>query len=296
MRIIRTIALAVVVALVAMVVSVGVYLRAGGAAVFRVVKTASASQQWTPDKPLFVLLLGDDLRPGAGCGCTDAIHLVGIPAGGGSGVMLDIPRDTRVNIAGRGLRKINEAFQDGPQAAADAAGGLVGVSISYVISVGFDGFPSLIDDIGGVTVDVDMPMADKNSGAFFDPGPRDMNGTEALAFARARHLGRGDFTRTEHQGQLILAVLAKFRAKGTSTVDTMKYLSVMMRYTRTDGISTADLVRLGRLALSLDPSNVRNVVMPGTGSTIGGVSYVVTTNDAPGLFADFADDAFLQTH
>ena len=295
MRIIRTLALAMAVAVVALVVSVGVYMRAG-ATVFRVVKTSAASQQWTPDKPLFVLLLGDDLRPGAGCGCTDAIHVVGVPAGGGSAVMLDIPRDTRVNIAGHGMRKINEAFQDGPQAAADTVGALVGVPISYVISVGFDEFPQMIDDIGGVTVDVDMPMADKNAGAFFDPGPRDMNGTEAMAFARARHLGRGDFTRTEHQGQLILAVLAKFRAMGTSTVDTMKYLGIMMRYTRTEGIGTADLVRLGRLALSIDPANVRNVVMPGGGATIGGISYVVTTADAPGLFADFADDAVLQSH
>jgi LCP family protein required for cell wall assembly len=243
-----------------------------------------------------VLLLGDDLRPGAGCGCTDAIHLVGIPAGGGSAVMLDIPRDTRANIPGHGVRKINEAFQDGPQAAADTVGSLVGVSISYVISVGFDEFPQLVDDIGGVTVDVDMPMADKNSGAFFDPGPRDMNGREALAFSRARHLGRGDFTRTEHQGQLIIAVLAKFRAQGTSTVNTMKYLGIMMRYTQTDGISTADLLRLGRLALSIDPANVRNVVMPGQGATIGGVSYVVTSAEAPGMFADFADDAVLQSH
>ena len=127
------------------------------------------------------------------------------------------------------------------------------------------------------------------------PGPNDMNGTEALAFSRARHLGRGDFTRTEHQGQLILAVLAKFRAQGTSTVDTMKYLGIMMRYTRTEGISTADLLRLGRLALSIDPANVRNVV-PGTGATIKGISYVVTSADAPGVFADFADDAVLQSH
>jgi LCP family protein required for cell wall assembly len=221
---------------------------------------------------------------------------VGVPGGGGSAVMIDIPRDTRVDIPGHGLRKINEAFQDGPQAAADTVGALVGVSISYVITVGFPEFPQLIDDIGGVTVNVDMHMADTNSGAFFEPGPRDMNGTEALAFSRARHLGRGDFTRTEHQGQLILAVLAKFRAQGTSTVDTMKYLGVMMRYTRTEGISSADLVRLGRLALSIDPGNVRNVVMPGQGATIAGISYVVTSPEAPGLFADFADDATLQSH
>jgi polyisoprenyl-teichoic acid--peptidoglycan teichoic acid transferase len=295
MRAIRTGVLAVGAAIVVVAVSVGFYLRAG-ATVLRVVKTSTASQQWTPDKPLFVLLIGDDLRPGAGCGCSDAIHLVGIPAGGGSAVMLDIPRDTRVNIAGHGVRKINEAFRDGPQAAADTVGALVGVTVNYVISVGFDEFPQMIDDIGGVTVDVDMPMADKNSGAFFSPGPNDMNGTQAMAFARARHLGSGDFTRTEHQGQLILAVLAKFRAQGTSTVDTMNYLGVMMRYTKTEGISTADLLRLGRLALSVDAANVRNVVMPGGGATIAGISYVVTSPDAPGLFADMADDAVLQSH
>ena len=99
MRVVRTLALAVTMAVVAWRFP-SASICAAGATVFRVVKTASASQQWTPDRPLFVLLIGDDLRPGAGCGCSDAIHLVGIPAGGGSGVMIDIPRDTRVNIPG----------------------------------------------------------------------------------------------------------------------------------------------------------------------------------------------------
>ena len=194
--------------------------------------------------------------------------------------MLDIPRHARQHRRPRPARD-QRGLQDGPQAAADAVGALVGVSISYVISVRFHEFP-LIDDIGGSRSMSTCTWPTRTPARSSSPVRNDMNGTQALAFSRARHLGRGDFTRTEHQGQLILAVLAKVSAQGTSTVDTMKYLGVMMRYTRPDGISTADLLRLGRLALSIDPTNVRNVVMPGQGATIAGISYVVTSPDAPG--------------
>ena len=50
---------------------------AGALPTIRVVSTATADARWTPQQPLFLLLLGSDMRPGAGCGCSDAIHVVG---------------------------------------------------------------------------------------------------------------------------------------------------------------------------------------------------------------------------
>lgn len=271
-----------------------------GATVLTIVNTSSAEHHWTPDKPLFILLLGDDIRAGAGCGCTDSIHVVGIPAGGGSAVFLDIPRDTRVDIPGFGIHRINEAWgrakTDKEQFAAQVVGSLVGVKIDYTILIGFTDLPKLVNELGGVTVNVPQKMDDPNSGAFFPRGAVKMNGDDALAFSRNRHTGSGDFTRSFNQTILMLAMLSKLRGQGSDPASELKYLSVLSRHSVRNGVSNTDLYRLGRLALSIDPANVRNVIMPGTSALISGTAFVVTTADTAPLFADFADDAILQSH
>ncbi|MGD9796093.1 MAG: LCP family protein [Acidimicrobiia bacterium] len=268
-----------------------------GATVFSVTRTANASQEWTPNAPLFVLLVGDDLRPGAGCKCADSIHLVGIPAGGGQAVMMGIPRDTRVSVPGRGNKRINDAWNaGGNELMAQVAGELVGVPVSYVVHVNYTQLPKLVDEIGGLDVDVPTKMSDRNSGAFFPAGVVHMNGDQVLAFSRNRHIGGGDFKRSENQGLVILSALAKMRAEGTGKVDTMKQLGILMRHTDTTGMGTTELWRLARVAIAVDAANVRNVVMPGKSASVGGASYVVPTPEAAAFFADFADDAILQSH
>lgn len=268
-----------------------------GATVFTVTRTANGSQEWSPTAPLFVLLVGDDLRPGAGCKCADSIHLVGVPAGGGQAVMMGIPRDTRVSVPGRGNKRINDAWNaGGNELMAQVVGELVGVPVSYVVHVNYTQLPKLVDEIGGLDVDVPVKMSDKNSGAFFPAGVVHMNGDQVLAFSRNRHIGGGDFKRSENHGRVILSALAKLRGQGTAKVDTMKYLGVLLRHTDTTGMDTIELWRLARVALAIDAANVRNLVMPGRSASIAGTSYVVPTADAPAFFADFADDAILQSH
>jgi LCP family protein required for cell wall assembly len=294
-------------ALTALVISVVVAVVGGtaatrswlpaGADVFRVTKTATGANEWTPEQPLFVLLLGSDARPGAGCGCSDAIHVVGVPAGGGQATMINVPRDMRIAVPGKGLSKLTEAMATGgPQLTAQAISQWMGIPISYTIITTFDGLPAMVDELGGVTVDVPERMDDTFTNVHLDPGPVAMDGDLALRFARSRHITGNDYQRTQDQGLLILSTLAGLRGAGTSAADTMKYLGILARHTTLDGISTADLYRLGRVALSIDPANVKSVLVPSTGAVIGGTDYVVPTDDAPGLFADFADDAVLQSH
>jgi LCP family protein required for cell wall assembly len=288
--------IAVVVALIGGLVASRSFV-AAGAPVFRVTNTASGTSEWTPDKPLYVLLLGSDSRPGPGCGCSDAIHVVGVPVGGGHAAMINVPRDMRIDVPGKGLRKLTEAMAiGGPQLTATAISEWMGVPIAYTILTTFDGFPAMIDELGGVTVDVPERMDDTFTNVYLDPGPVAMDGDLALRFARSRHITGNDYQRTQDQGLLILSTLAGLRGAGTSPADTVKYLGVLARHTTLDGISTPDLYRLGRLALSIDPANVKSVLVPSTGAVIGGTDYVVPTADASGLFADFADDATLESH
>jgi LCP family protein required for cell wall assembly len=295
-RLLTSVAIAVVVALVGGVAASRSFLQAG-ADVFRVTRTAAGTSEWTPDQPLFMLLLGSDLRPGAGCGCSDAIHVVSVPAGGGQATMINIPRDMRIDVPGRGLSKLTEAMATGgTQATTQAVSQWMGVPITYTIVTTFDGLSAMVDELGGVSVDVAERMDDTFTNVHLDPGPVSMDGDLALRFARSRHINGGDYNRTQNQALLILSTLAGLRNAGTSPADTVKYLGILARHTILDGVSTPELYRLARLGLSIDPASVKSVLVPSTGAMIGGTSYVIPTDEAAGLFVDLADNGVLDVH
>ena len=248
-----------------------------------------------PGKPVFVLVIGQDARPGETQSRGDALHVIGINPAAGRATILNIPRDTWTNIPGRGVDKINTGYYyGGPALEAKAVSALVGIDLPVVLTTGFQGLSDMVDELGGVNVDVPVPMDDPLSGAVFPAGTVRMDGGAALAFARNRHLAGNDFTRTQDQGILILAGLSKLRDSAPTATNTLKWMAVLARHTKLDGIGLGDLYRLGRLALSIDPANVRNVTMPGTTGSAANQSVVFVGAGAPALFADFRDDAILQ--
>ncbi len=268
---------------------------APGHAAIEVVKVEEGRFRPLPGKPVFVLVIGQDARPGEAQSRGDALHLIGINPAAGKATILNIPRDTWTDIPGRGLDKINAGnYYGGPALQARAVSALVGVDIPIVLTTGFQGLADMVDDLGGVNVDVPVPMNDPLSGAVFPAGTVRMDGGAALAFSRNRHLSGGDFTRTQDQGILILAGLSKLRDSAPTAANTLKWMAVFTKYARFDGVGLGDLYRLGRLALSIDPKDVRNVTMPGTTGSAANQSVVFATAGAAGLFADFRDDAILQ--
>ncbi len=266
-----------------------------GEAAVEVIKVDEGHFRPVPGKPVFVLVMGQDARPGQSQSRGDALHVIGINPGARQATILNIPRDTWTDIPGRGIDKINAAnYFGGPALQARAVSALVGVNISIVLSTGFQGLADMVDELGGVNVDVPVAMNDPTSGAVFPKGTVRMDGGAALAFARNRSLSGGDFTRTQDQGILILAGLSKLRDSAPNAANTLKWMAVLARHTRFDGIGLGDLYRLGRLALTIDPANVRNVTMPGSAGRAANQSVVLAGDGAPGLFADFRDDAILQ--
>ena len=250
-----------------------------------------------PGAPVFFLAVGSDARPGQAIGRADALHVIGVNPAAGEATILNIPRDTYVPVPGRGTSKINDAYvSGGPSLQAETVERLTGVDISFVLTTRFEGLEGMVNEMGGVEVDVPVAMSDRASGAFFPKGRVHMDGPGALAFSRNRHTPGGDFARTTHQGVLILAALSKLRAAGTGPAATFRYLAVLGRHTRMDGVSLAELYRLGRLGLSIDPARVRNVTMPGSTGSAGAQSVVFASPSAQALFADLRDDAVLQAH
>ena len=259
---------------------------ASGATYLRVAKVeplAGADRAGgAPTEPFFVLLVGNDYRAGVEGKRGDALHVVGVNPQTKQASMLDIPRDT----CWRG-DKINAANTRGPRASAAAVGDLLGgVPISYVVEVDFDGFIALVDGVGGVDVNVPTRMHDSYSGADFAAGPAHMTGDDALRFSRDRHdFPTGDIKRTENQGLLILEAMRQLQAQMQSATGEFKLLALLGRHAELDGVGLNDLYRLGRVAYSLDATQIDNITIPVAGGSCMGLGA-----GAAGLFADFRDD------
>jgi len=263
-------------------------------AVFEIHKVDEAHFNPAAGGPVFILVLGNDARPGETVSRADGIHLLGVNPGQGRATILNIPRDTYIAIPGHGTDKINAGYASGgPERMAAAVGALVGVDIPFVLTTGFVGLTAMVDELGGVDVDVPTAMSDANSGAFFSPGLQRLDGGSALALTRNRGIAGGDFSRTRNQGILILAGLSKLRTEGPSPARILRSLSVLLRHTTLTGVSVPELYRLGRLGLSIDPANVTNVTMPGVAGSAGAQSVVFPTAGAEGVFADMRDDGFI---
>jgi LCP family protein required for cell wall assembly len=268
---------------------------ASGATYLRVEKltpVAQANRAGGPNAPFFVLLVGNDSRPGVGGARGDALHLVGINPKLHKATMLDIPRDTCWDGD-----KINAAnAEGGPAKQAAAVGGLVGVPVGYAIDVDFAGFTSLVDGVGGLNMNVPTAMHDTYSGAYFAAGPQHMNGGAALAFSRDRHdFPQSDIIRTANQGLLILAAVKQLQHQMSSPSGQFRLITLLYsqlyQHAQLDNLGIADLYHLGRILEQVPVSQIRSVTIP----TIGGQCLTLDSS-AAGLFADFRDDAVLESH
>jgi LCP family protein required for cell wall assembly len=266
---------------------------ASGKTIIKVQRMASANFEGEPNGTQFLLLIGSDLRPGVGGSRADAIHVLAINPRLHKGTIMNIPRDTCAAIPGYGTTKINAAnAYGGPQLTAQVVNQMLGVHISYSVLVDFAGFGALVDGVGGVTVNVSQHMNDHYSGAYFEPGPYHLNGGGALAFSRDRHdFARGDVTRTENQGTVVISAFAQLRQRANSPTGAFRLLALLARNSTISGVSLNDLYRLGRLAQSIDPAKIRNMTIP-----VGGGGCLPLLGSAPSVFADFADDGVLETH
>lgn len=249
-----------------------------------------------PEGPVFILAVGSDERPGLSGRRADGLHVVGLNAAEGRATILNLPRDTWVQIPGRSAGRINEALNGGPGLQARTVEALTGIPISYVLTTTFVGLEAMVDAIGGVEVDVAVDHNDGNSGANFRPGRHLLSGHQALAFTRNRHIPGGDVSRTANQGQFIIHALEALQARGTSPTHVIDHLDLLFRNVRTEGVSPVELYRLGRAALAIQPGAVRNFTMPARLGFVGSSSVVFAGPGAPAVFADMADDAILQAH
>ncbi|HSJ29422.1 MAG TPA: LCP family protein [Acidimicrobiia bacterium] len=240
-----------------------------------------------------IAAVGSDARPGEDGlrSRADSLHLIGFDGVAGTFDVVGIPRDSWVPIAGRGAGKINSALSlGGPATMIATLEQLVGYPLDGTLITGFVGFQEAVGNVlGGIQITVDAPMRDSASGANFQAGEQYMNGSQALAFARARKtLLRGDFDRQRNGGLVLIA--AAFTARHRPIEDAPRLVAEALDWAWTD-MAPDTVLRLVVTSLVAPILDVRNEVADGVARDRSGASVVELTGQAHVLFTDLADGA-----
>lgn len=254
-----------------------------------------------PGEPVNILLIGSDKRAGkegAGDpGRSDSLILLRMDGDRGFISMLSFPRDLYVNIPGRGMDKINASFSaGGPAKTIETIKSLTGQPINYFVNIDFEGFRKLVDQVGGVYLDVDRKYFNKNvAGDGIDdyeeidlkPGYQRLGGEDALDYVRYRHTD-SDFARIARQ-QAFLSELKRQTNRFGNLPEIPAYASIFADNITTNVRSVPRLLGIMEQAITTDKDRIARNSISGTPTMRNGASIV----EAPQSEIDAKVEAWL---
>lgn len=182
------------------------------------------------DKPFTILLMGvdseiDGINNSSFNG--DALMLITFNPKTLSTTLLSIPRDTYVPIScfeNNRKNKITHAAWNGDTCMINTVESFFDIHIDYYLKINFKGIVSLVDELGGVEVDVPISFCEQDSNRNFDnqicldKGTKLLNGEEALALARHRKT-INDIKRGENQQLIVKGLMNKLKSiKSVNTI------------------------------------------------------------------------------
>ena len=208
---------------------------------------------WDGKGRLNILLVGVDQRQGDAFFNTDTLIVASIDPVTKEVAMFQVPRDTvdvpvppnARNVWGSTYSgKINSWYafnrnrtdlwrgdntrERGFNALKALLGELYGLDIRYYVMVNFQGFKDAVNTLGGVQINVQIPVAESDypvaggvTRIYIPAGPQHMSGGDALIYARSRHraLG-GDFDRGRRQQRVLLSLREQMNI--TSVLDNLQ--------------------------------------------------------------------------
>ena len=204
-----------------------------------------------------IALFGVDSREGdLGKGTrSDSIIIASINEETGEIKLCSVYRDTYLNLSNDSYNKCNSAYaKGGPEQAIIMLNMNLDLNITDYVTIGFDGLTDVIDALGGVYVDVseaEIPHLNnyqismvgttsdgqtftategKDYTAVTTAGYQKLNGLQATAYCRIRHVGN-DFERAERQREVLAAVMDQ--AKKASVSDLNKILDEVLPHVAT---------------------------------------------------------------
>jgi polyisoprenyl-teichoic acid--peptidoglycan teichoic acid transferase len=220
-----------------------------------------------PEGQVNILLLGSDARPNDGGFRTDVIVWVSLNPKGEFVSAVSFPRDLFVKIPGQGENRINTAFvRGGFDLLADTFDINFGVRPDHYILVDFNGFTTVINNLGGINVQVPQNLTDtcatwvNPSGmCSVGPGMVQMNGDLALWYARSRN-STNDIHRARRAQDVIEGIFRRLMSLDV-ILRAPELYNAYTTYVQTD-IRLGDVLPLMPLASKINEnSDIRNYVV-----------------------------------
>jgi len=245
-----------------------------------------------------ILLLGRDHEntdQRVGLNNTDSIMILHTDPSRHRLVYLSIPRDLRVPIPGHGEDRINSTLpRGGIPLAIRTIENFTGLGINHVMIVDFRAFKDLIDNIGGIDINVPEPILSNRfdcpysasrcqtwKGYRFARGKQHMNGQRALIYSRIRENqldpSESDITRGERQQQVLRAVLSDLL--GFGTVFKLPFNGDELLTPLTTDLSAWQFAQLGWVVKRAGQGDALHCRLGGTATSIGGASVIVGTEE-----------------
>ena len=205
---------------------------------------------------------------------SDAIMVLSVDKAHKKLKLTSIMRDSYVSIDGHGKDKLNHAYAyGGPQLAIKTLNQNFKLNITDYVSINFFELEKLIDDLGGVVIDVkpaEVPFINdhmKEVAALTNTpvtplkssGSQNLNGRQALAYSRIRYQGNGDYERTDRQRRVLEAMMYKVLNSGVS-----QYPSLLDKLGPhvTTSLSNMEILSLGTSVVTSGTTNIEQVRFP----------------------------------
>ena len=235
-------------------------------------KTNSSSER------INILFLGADARTPQTQGYTDSINILSIDKKTKEVSLLSIPRDTKVQIAGKGVDKINSAYAYGDiNTTKETVENFLKVRIDYYILVDFNDFKEMVDTLGGITMNVEPHISKARPELHGKTGVSKLTGEEALIYVRFRQDSESEGGRMRRHREAIQAIIDG-ALNPSNILQAPAVLNQLRENVKTD-IPPLETTVIETLITGFDMDNARIGVVTGEYTHINGINYMIPDMD-----------------
>ncbi len=224
--------------------------------------------------PYYALLAADlDTPTGEdGVFSADALVVARIDEKGRALSLLSVPANVRTTLSDGKSHYLSEANALGGDAELiDAVEAVVGISVAHYAKTDAASLVSLVDALGGVSVNVTEEVDDPNAGSsYIAAGQQVLSGEEALTFLRATNF-RGE-TQTQAANQLSLLSAISARILSEDTPGFLVVLDSLASCVQTD-LSSNGAKALASALRGLAASDISSGRLPGYETKSGDTPY-----------------------
>lgn len=243
----------------------------------------AGSEEEPPEEVAFgsfnVLILGIDGRAGVN-DRADTIILASLDGEKKKARLLSIPRDTRVKVKGA-WDKVNAAYAyGGIELTKETISDFLRVDIDRYVVVDFESLVKLVDEVGGIEVDVPVRMYVPLEGIDLEPGKKHLDGKQVLAYSRFRGTMEGDIGRAKRQ-QEVITLLAEEMLKPGNITRLPQLIPLFQEDVVTD-LTVKEMIALARIAPETMEKGLLTQVLPGKNKKIDGLWYWEPDTEALG--------------